>query len=101
MQINGGLLDLRIIPCKTCYKLCCLDNLFLETNRNLEWYYKTFHKYDKNYHYDIKLSDNIFYKEFDKEFNIIVAISEFVHFFVLLDEFIINNAVIGNEENFD
>ena len=42
--------------------------------------------------YDIMLKDNYLYKEYKNNFNINVAISEFIRFFIYLDDYIsINN----------
>ena len=59
-----------------------------------------FEKFDKNHHYSIGLKRGKICKDYHAEFNIVVAVNEFIRFFIMLDDFIINNDVIGHEENF-
>jgi len=101
LNINGTVLNLRIESTDLGYKICYPYDLFYDANRSQKWYYNLFLKNDKNYHCDLQVNDSVIYKNYDNEYNIAVAVSDFVHFFVLLDNFIINNQIIGNEENFD
>ena len=102
MRTNGGLLNLRIKPKVDCYEIIGLSNLFSEitADESQDFYYQIFEKYDNNYHYEIKLKNNKLHKEYSIETNIVVAIDEFIRFFIMLDDFMINNNVIGHEENF-
>ena len=99
---NGGLLELRIKLKEDGYTIYCPVNLFEEMNAGgeQEYYFNIFEKNDKNYHFDIKIKDGKIYKDYPSNYNIAVAINEFIRFYVKLDDFIINNEVIGNEENF-
>ena len=64
-------------------------------------YFEAFMKYDRGYHYDIEIGeDEVIFKEYDAEFSIVVAIDEFVRFFIMLDDFVINNDVIGHEDKY-
>lgn len=103
MCTNGGLIDLRIKEKEDGYKITCLSNLFLEANvsSDNEFYYKIFDKYDNDYHYDMQIKNGKVYKEYNSDQNIVVAINEFVRYFIKLDDFIINNDVIGNEKDFE
>jgi len=100
---NGGLLELRIKLKEDGYDIYCPVNLFEEKNAGgeQEYYFNIFEKNDKNYHFDIKIKDGKIYKDYPSNYNIAVAINEFIRFYVKLDDFIINNEVIGNEENFE
>lgn len=102
MNLNGSLLELRVKENENSYEILCQTNLFLEANAggSQKFYYDIFEKHDKNYHYDMKIRNEKIYKEYTKDYNIIVAISEFIKFFVMFDDFFINNSVIGNEEKF-
>ncbi|MBQ4558426.1 MAG: hypothetical protein IJA61_03520 [Clostridia bacterium] len=97
---DGGLLDLIIEQIDNGYKIYCPRDFFSEANGSQEFYYSIFENKDKSYHYEMKIQDNIIYKEFSNEYNIVVALSEVIRFFVLFDDFIINNGVVGNEEDF-
>jgi len=98
--IDGGLLDLIIEQIDNGYKIYSPRDFFSEANGSQEFYYNIFENKDKSYHYEMKIQDNIIYKEFSNEYNIVVALSEVIRFFVLFDDFIINNGVVGNEEDF-
>lgn len=102
INTSGTLLDLKIKQKENGYIVYCPQNMFLEANNqgNQEYYFKIFEKYDSNYHYDIKIKNGKIYKNYDKEFNIIVAINEFIRFYIMFDDFMIKNNVIGNEKKF-
>lgn len=102
MWINGGLLELRIKQNKGGYVVYCPTNLFLEANAggSQEFYFDLFEKNDSDYHYDIKIKNGKFYKEYKNDSNISISINEFIRFFIMLDDFIIKNSVIGKEEEF-
>jgi len=102
MWTSGGLLDLRIRKREGGYVITSLSNIFLEANQtnDAEFYYRIFNKHDKMYHFDMKLKNGKVYKEYSEDQNIVIAINEFIRYFIMLDDFIINNKVIGQEENF-
>lgn len=101
--VNGALVTLRIVKSEENIIIYSPTNLFLEANAggDQSYYFDIFEKHDKNYHYDINLKDGNFSKTYSADTNIAVAINEFVRFFILLDDFILNNDVIGNEEIFE
>ena len=100
---NGGLLELKIKPTNDGYTLCYTDNMFVEANAggDQEYYFNIFKKHDKNCHFDIKIKNGLICKDYSADFNVAVAINEFIRFFVTFDDFIINNNVIGNETDFE
>lgn len=102
INTSGTLLELKIKQKDNGYVIYCPTNIFLEKNvgGSQEFYYNIFEKYDNNYHYDIKIKNGKIFKEYEKESNIAVSINEFIRLFIMLDDFIINNNVIGNEGKF-
>lgn len=100
INLDSGLLNLRIAETETGYTISCPRNFFVDANESLEFYFNVFEKYDKNYHYDMQIKKGKLTKDYSQETNIITAINEFVRFIILFDNFIINNDVIGNEEHF-
>lgn len=99
---NGGYLDLRIKQKEDSYTIYCPTNMFLEANAggDQEYYFNLYNKNAKNY-YDVKIKKGRIYKDYPIEFNVAVAINEFIRFFIAFDDFIINNDVIGHEEAFE
>ena len=85
------------------YTLCYTDNMFVEANAggDHKYYFNIFKKHDKNCHFDIKIKNGLICKDYSADFNVAVAINEFIRFFVTFDDFIINNNVIGNETDFE
>ncbi len=100
MYIDGGLLELRIIPDAQGYTVASTRDLFCEANGDQEFYFSIFSKWAQNEHYGMQIRDGVIYKTFDAEYSVTVALDECIRFFITLDQFIINNGVIGSEENF-
>ena len=101
MNVAYKYLKLRVIPGESSYTVCCPDDLFREKNETQKFYFNSFMKHDKNYHYEILISDEgLVFKEFKNNYNPACAIDEFIRFFILFDDFIMDNNVIGNEEDF-
>lgn len=103
INTSGTLLVLRIKEREDGYTIYCPTNIFLEANAqgNQTYYFNIFEKYDKNYHYDIKIKKGKIYKDYLEDRSIITAIDEFIRFYIMLDDFIINNSVIGAENKFE
>ena len=101
INIDNGLLDLRITPTETGYTISCPRDFFVDANAKLEYYFNIFEKYDKNYHHGIQIKKGKLSKEYSLETNIITALDEFIKFIIYFDNFFINNNVIGNEESFE
>ncbi len=100
---DGGLLELRIKEYEDGYRVYSPTNMFLEANAggNQEYYFNIFEKHDKNYHYDIQINKGKIYKDYPSNYNIAVAINEFIRFYIMLDDFMMKNSVIGREEDFE
>ena len=100
---SGTLLILRIKQSKDGYTIYCPTNMFLEANArgNQTYYFNIFEKNDKNYHYDIKIKRGKIYKDYPEDSSVITAIDEFIRFYIMLDNFMINNSVIGSENKFE
>ena len=97
IYIDGGLLDLRIRKTGSGYKITCPRDLFAEANESSAFYFDAFCRYG-GCHYGVKIKNGRFCKEYDGEQSVVAAINELIRFFILLDDFILANDVIGNEE---
>lgn len=101
IQTCGGLLTLRVIPKEDSYVISYEEDLFYEHNRDARYYFDLFNEYDTDYHYGIELKNDVFCKEYQDEFNVVVAIDEFIRFFARFDDFLMYNAVFGTEHEID
>ena len=101
IQTCGGLLTLRVTSKEDTYVISYDENLFYEHNRDARYYFDLFNEYDDDYHYGVELKNEVFCKEYQDDFNVVVAIDEFIRFFALFDDFLINNAILGNEYEID
>ena len=99
---NGGMLELRIKQSEDGFTVYCPTNIFLDANEqgDQEFYFNIFEKHDTNYHYDIKVKNGKIYKNYKQDTSVTLAVNEFIRFYVMLDDFILKNNVIGNEESF-
>ena len=69
-------------------------------NATLEFYFNLFKKHNNDCYYGVELKNGILTKECKNNYNIAVAISDFIRFMIYFDDFFTNNGVIGNEESF-
>lgn len=98
---NGELLELCITPQADAYVISSPVDIFADANEGSHMYFGAFEKHDRSYHFDIKIGDDgLFFKEYPADFSVLAAVNEFIRFFIMLDDFIINNDVIANEENY-
>ena len=67
---------------------------FIEHSNDAKYYYDLFNEKDSNYHYDIELDNNHFYKKYRFDYSLTSAIDEFIRFFVFLDEFMRKNDIV-------
>lgn len=95
----GTLLTVRIAPTDDGFTIACAENLFYDANDSQEFYFDLFMKWDKNYHFAMQKDGDVIYKAYPQG-NLNVAINEFIRFFILFDDFILQNGVIGHEEKF-
>lgn len=93
ININYNLLKLNIAIDSNGYTICDDGKTFKNLNNSANFYYNLFIK-NSNQHFDIQLRDNKLIKQYPDNFNIQVAINEFVRFFVYLDDYIIDNNII-------
>ena len=91
IKIYNDCLTLRIIPYKDGFIVSDDAKTFSEFNESTNYYYDLFMQDNKNNHYDIKLYNNLIYKQYPDNFNLTFAINEFIRFFIDLDNFIKNN----------
>ena len=94
------LLELRITPHEDTYTVELPVDFFYDKNGDADFYIDIFERHDKNYHYGIKVRDNVISKEYENDYNLVRAIDEFIRYFILLDDFLLGNDVIGHEEDF-
>lgn len=99
MWVANTLLRLRLTPYGEGYIVCCNDNLFTEANDTQERYFNIFKKHNPDDCFGMKVKCDIIYKEYQENYNPVVAVDEFVRFFVKFDDFIC--PVIGHEEDYD
>lgn len=97
----GSMLKLRIKHIDDGFKIYCPIDMFADANNTQSYYFKLFEKNDKNYHYDITIKNEIIYKNYPEDRSVWTAVDEFVRFYIMLDNFIINNDVIGHESDFE
>lgn len=87
IKIFKACLRLRIYNKENGYVISDDGYAFYDSNEDSEYYYDLYKKNNK-YHYNILLKDNYFYKEYESNFNINVALNEFVRLFIYLDDFV-------------
>ncbi len=91
IYIYNSCLTLKIIPTDGGYIISDFGDTFDEYNEFTKFYYDTFIEKDKHDHYNIGLYKETIFKKYKDNFNINVAINEFVRFFIDLDNFVIDN----------
>ena len=94
MGINDSLLILRVVPLKQGYVVCDNGKNFSELNNSPKYYFDLFMEKDTNDHFSIEFKNNIILKKYPENFNVRMAISEFVRYFIYLDDYLINNNII-------
>ena len=91
LYFNQDFPTLKITDRKDCYRISCKGNLFRDLNQEAKLYFNHYMENDGGYHYDMKMRGHIIYKDIPKNYSVRVAVSEFVRFFSLLDEYILKN----------
>ena len=94
MDINYNLLKLTIIPLENGYVICDDGKTFKNFNNSTDYYLNLFNEKNPNHSFEIKLKNDRIFKQYPDNFNIQVAVNEFVRFFVYLDDFILDNNII-------
>ena len=93
-------LELVITQEENGYTLCCPTNLFEDANESGEFYFDLFKRHYKGYYYDMEQKGGLFTKKYHSEHSPLHAINDFVRFIILFDSFMLENDVVGNENNF-
>ena len=94
LDFNFQLLSLRIYPVSLDEGYYISDNGAAFSERysdTTEHYFNMFTEDDPNYHFNIRVANDYFYKKYPYDLNVWVAINEFIRFFVYLDDYIMNN----------
>ncbi len=95
------LVTLRIYQREDGYTITHPEDIFSEMgNDTLEFYFNLFKKHNEDCFYGVELKDGVLTKECENNYNVAVALSDFIRFMIYFDDFFTNNGVIGNEENF-
>ena len=95
------LVSLRIEQRADDYIITHPDDIFSDRgNDTLEFYYGIFRKHVPECYYDVKIVDGVLTMQCKNNYNVAVAISDFIKFMIMFDDFIVNNNVIGREEDF-
>lgn len=95
------LVALRIEQRADDYIITHPDDIFSDRgNDTLEFYYGIFRKHVPECYYDVKIVDGVLTMQCKNNYNVAVAISDFIKFMIMFDDFIVNNNVIGREEDF-
>ena len=101
LNTSGSLVALRIRQLEDKYIITHPEDIFSERgNDTLDFYYRIFKKHNKDSYFAVDLIDGVLTMECPDNHNVAVTISDFIKFMICFDDFIINNNVIGNEENF-
>ena len=101
INTSFDLVTLRIYQREDGYTITHPEDIFSEMgNATLEFYFNLFKKHNEDYFYGVELKDGVLTKECENNYNVAVALSDFIRFMIYFDDFFTNNGVIGNEENF-
>ena len=97
----GTLILLRVEQREEDYIITHPEDIFSDCgNDTLGFYYGIFKKHVTDCYYDVKLVDGVLTMHCKNNFNVAVAISDFIRFMIMFDDFIVNRCVIGREEDF-
>ena len=100
VSLSQGPLELVITQEESTYTLFCPTNFFEDANESQQFYFDLFKRHFKGYFYDIELKNGLFSKSYNEEYSPLHAINDFVRFTILLDNFMLENDVIGHENSF-
>ena len=98
LYLTGAFLSLRIQEKADRYTVGITENLFADANESQEHYFKIFEKYGKHQHC-MQCREGRIERDFSLDFNLNVAMDECIRFFILFDDFFLDNDVIGHEED--
>lgn len=100
LATDWSFLHLHIIEGEESFRIVCPDDIFAEQNGSLTYYFTLFSEHNGGERYGMQLGDDGIYRDYPAEHSVRVALSDFVRFFLRFDDFIIDNDILGNEENF-
>ena len=101
INTSGTLVAFRIEQLEDKYIITHPEDIFSERgNDDLDFYYRIFKKRNGDCYFPVELVNGMLTMECPNNYNVAVTISDFIKFMIRFDDFIINNNVIGNEENF-
>ena len=100
VSLSQGPLELVITQEESTYTLFCPTNFFEDANESQQFYFDLFKRHFKGYFYDIELKNGLFTKSYSGEHSPLHAINDFIRFIILLDDFMLENDVIGHENSF-
>lgn len=90
LEISNNCLFLNITKTNDGYRILADSENFERLNNANSFYYEKFKSKSHNY-YDIQCNNDCIFKNYKSNFNITVAIDEFIRFFIELDNFISQN----------
>lgn len=94
MDINNNLPKLTVTQIDGGYIICDDGKTFSRLNFSADYYFNLFTQKNSSHSYQIKLDGNKLTKQYPDNFNIQVAVNEFVRFFACLDDFILDENLI-------
>ena len=94
MKLYNALLTLKIYAYEDTYMISDDGDAFYNANEDASYYYDLYNKKSGKPNYNIMLKDDKFYKVYPNNYNINVALNEFVRFFVYLDDFVRDNYIV-------
>lgn len=101
INTSFDLVTLRIYQREDGYTITHPEDIFSEMgNDTLEFYFNLFKKHNEDCFYGVELKDGVLTKECENDYNVAVALSDFIRFMIYFDDFFTNNGVIGNEKSF-
>lgn len=101
INTSGTLVSLRIEQKEDKYVITHPEDIFSDIgNDTLEFYYGIYKRRNKDPYFDVAPIGGVLTMECENNVNVAVAISDFIRFMISFDDFLINNSVIGREEDF-
>ncbi len=101
INTSGTLIFLRIDQHEDHYVITHPDNIFDDCgNGSLDFYFDIYKKHSEGQLYGVDISDGVLTKVCHDEYNVAVAISDFLKFMITFDDFFTKNGIIGREEEF-
>lgn len=100
IETDFTLVELDIYPNEDGYLIVTGDNMFTRHNDHAKYYIDLFEQYDKNCHYDITLNGDVLQKQYSGDFNVRVAVNEFIRYLIYFDDFMLAYDLIGSGDKY-